>query len=182
MVQDDFKLEFLYQELNWLDDRRNAIDMRATVVLAVCSFAIGSLFSQWKVGEFLYSPNSDFMKSIYLTNIIIFIISLLESLSLIAPINRTLKLRKEVYKNKKLYRTLTFFYDIAKFETDNSYYELLEAKSNEELKMELSKQIVQISKLLRFRYLRLQSACDFLNIGLFLLMFFVVLKFFYHEH
>lgn len=180
MENKDIKIEFLYNVLNWLDDRRNAIDMRATVVLAIGSLAIGSLFAQWKVGEFLYTPQSNIMKYGYLADIIIFIIAILKSLSLIAPINRPSELKKKIQKNKEAFRTLTFFYDIAEHETKESYYELLKGKSENEIKIELSKQVVEISALLKIRYDRLQSACNFLSLGLYVLILYVIIKVFFY--
>ncbi|MCX7749351.1 MAG: DUF5706 domain-containing protein [Clostridia bacterium] len=158
---------FLYSLLASFDTRRNAVDMRCSITLALGIGSLIAVLSQMKAGEFLY-PTIFSMKVGILIIILLILISCIVCLSLISPITRTRKEKKMPSKS------ISWFYLIANM-TINEYSKEIQNLDDKEMIQELSKQVVLISKLLKKRYNRLIVACNFLSIGLVCIAIYIVI-------
>lgn len=171
------RLKFLYFVLNSFDDRRSAIDKRATVVLAASSLALGLIFNQVSVGDFFYPGESTFYKIIIALIMIGFTISSCMSLYLIAPISRTRHIRRKEKMNPTdpLKKTLTWFYLLSD-SNSVAYNNTISELTLPDIEKELCNQVIKISNLLKKRYLRLKSACNILYFALSVLLIYSLLK------
>jgi hypothetical protein len=170
-VNKDIQKEFLYSLLGFFDSRREAIDLRSSVILAASSLGLGLFLSQMKHGEFLYPDCSLVYKILAILILSSFLLACGMSLSLIAPISRSHKIKKIKAKS------LSWFYLIAE-ETHEEYHKDITELSDDDILKELTKQVLEISKLLKKRYDRLEYSCKCLYIGIAILLIYIVLMMF----
>jgi Family of unknown function (DUF5706) len=181
------QIEFLYSQLSFLDARRTAVDMRATVVLAASSLALGLVFSQLKSGELLYPgscvfdkgwstvvsqvrpsqllfPGSCVVNRVMAGSILVsLMVACILSLMLIAPIGRSRRVRRVETKS------LSWFWLIANM-TPAEYLQEIVALTEADILVEQATQTVKVSRVVKVRYRRLKWACRSLYCSIMLLI------------
>lgn len=162
-------LAFIRHLLDSLDRRRSAVDSRSAVVFAVTGAAIGFLLSQIGSRGPLQN-NSPMRTSLLVTTLAILFAALLFSLSLIAPIPRTRKLRRHQASRA----SLSYFWRIAEGSEDE-YRLLIHSQNADGMFFDGCRQVHSLAMILRARYARLRRTCRWLYSGLLLLALYILL-------
>jgi hypothetical protein len=160
--------QFLEKLLDTFNNRRSAVDSRATIICTISLAMFG----------FLLTQGPDIFKSLPATVRYIMIALVIAptfgavaySLSLIAPLRRPRKERKTKMKS------LTWFYKIPE-QTLSEYQASVKGLTESELIDQTSKQVYELSVLLKTRYDRLLYACWYLEIAIILLFAFLVVTY-----
>jgi hypothetical protein len=156
--------QFLEKLLDTFNNRRTAVDVRATVICTVSLALFGFLITQ---GAEIFKGFSTTVRLVMISMVILPTFgSVAYSLSLVAPLRRPRKERK----NRG---TLTWFYQIPN-QTLSEYQANIKALTDSELIDQTAKQVYELSVLLKNRYDRLMNACQYLEIAIILLFVFLM--------
>lgn len=151
--------QFLEKLLDTFNNRRTAVDSRATIICTVGLAFFGFLLTQSKE---IFNGLSTFKVSLFVTLVLIpLVVSVIYSLSLIAPLRRPRK--KRINEEK----TLTWFFHIPQ-QTLAEYQENIMGLTESQLVEQTAKQVYELSVLLRTRYCRLIYSCWYLGISIIL--------------
>jgi hypothetical protein len=152
--------QFLEKLLDTFNNRRSAVDSRATIICTISLALFGFLPTQ---GSDIFENLPVTARYIIISMVIVpTFASVVYSLSLIAPLRRPRKERKTKTK------TLTWFYKIPE-QTLPEYQASIKALTESELIDQTAKQVYELSVLLKARYDRLLYACWYLEIAIILL-------------
>ena len=164
----EIRKEFYYYILQALDSRREAIDSRSSLCLALSTTSLVLIISLYSNDNMLKPINSLHI-FLYCTIIITLSISVVLSILLVIPIRKYNK----AIKNKKGEVTVySWFYAVARVDRD-MYVNAALQLSQDEIMHELASQIHAISLLLDSRYNRLSVLCWFLNASLVLVVLYI---------
>lgn len=157
--------QFLEKLLDTFNNRRTAIDSRATFICTIGLALFGFLLTQ--SGEIFKNLSGPKISLLIILEVLPLIVSIIYSLSLIAP------LRRPRQKRRIKEKTLTWFFHIPS-QTLDEYKANVLGLTEYELAEQTAKQVYELSILLRIRYCRLMYACWYLGISIILFSIFLV--------
>ena len=164
----EIRKEFYYYILQALDSRREAIDSRSSLCLALSTTSLVLVISLYSNDNMLKPINSRHM-FLYCAVIISLSISVILSILLVIPIRKY----NNAIKNKKGEVTVySWFYAVARVDRE-IYVNAALQLTPDEIMHELASQVHAISLLLDSRYNRLTILCWFLNASLVLVVLYI---------
>ena len=157
--------QFLEKLLDTFNNRRSAIDSRATFICTIGLALFGFLLTQSK--EIFKGLSGPIISLLIILEILPLIVSIIYSLSLIAP------LRRPRQKRRIREKTLTWFFHIP-LQTLDEYQANVLGLTEYELAEQTAKQVYELSLLLRIRYCRLMNACWYLGMSIIIFCIFLI--------